>query len=550
MHTDAAVSLDGHRTTIPQNSPFAKLVKEEEEDALARKHTRAPMVQPTADYCRPPMNLLKMGQAAQEDTHVEDEERARLLEQTLDSFSISAKVVKTEHGPAITRFAIELGKGVNVNKLNGISNNLALAMKANGLRIEVPIPGTSYVGIEVPNSKRQMVTLREVLDSPEMRAQTSPTVVAMGKDITGKPVLCDLKKMPHLLIAGATGSGKSVCINTIVQSIMYRATPKQVRLMMVDPKVVELQPYNGIPHLLTPVITDPKKAAAALDWALEEMRDRYNRFERAGVNRIDRYNAVITDDNDYMSEIVIIIDEFYDLMQQCRKNVEATIQSLASLARAAGIYMVIATQRPSVDVITGVIKANIPGRIAFAVSNNTDSRTIIDRIGAEKLLRQGDMLYMPSGNPNPMRVQGCYVSDEESEAIIDFVRDYNDSVYDDRVDEHIANVLHEEEEEAAAKERSRSSRGRDSENWEDDYANDPVGENDLLQKAIALAVESGQTSISLLRRRFSLGHSKAGKLIDTMEQMGIISADEGPKPRRTLITREEWAKRQGEIMDE
>ena len=473
------------------------------------------------------------------DTSAEDNGRAQLLEHTLASFNIEARVEYVVHGPAITRFALRLADGVNVNRLNTISNNLAMTMKAVGLRIEIPIPGTSLVGIEVPNQKVSMVTLKEVLDSPAMRANPSPTAVAIGKDITGTPIICELSDMPHMLIAGATGSGKSVCINAIIQSILYRATPQQVRMIMIDPKLVELQPYNGIPHLLTEVVSDPKKAAAALDWLVQEMGDRYRKFQQAGVRNIAGYNKKMTNDNDKMPDIVAIIDEFSDLMVQCRKSVEESIQRLAALARAAGIYMIVATQRPSVDVITGVIKANIPSRIAFAVANNVDSRTIIDSVGAEKLLGKGDMLYFPRSEFRPLRVQGCFVSDNEVSEITDYIKEHNDALYDDRIDEHMERVTAEEEKAANSK---------------NGHADEPEfqadTENELLQRAIAMAVESGQMSISMLRRRLGLGHSRAGKLIDTMANMGIVSQDEGPKPRRTLITREDYLKMQSQILDE
>ena len=308
-------------------------------------------------------------------------------------------------------------------------------------------------------------------------------------------------------------------------------------MLMIDPKLVELQPYNGIPHLLTEVVSDPKKAAAALDWLVQEMGDRYRRFQQIGVRNIQGYNKKMTNEADHMPDIVAIIDEFSDLMVQCRKQVEESIQRLAALARAAGIYMIVATQRPSVDVITGVIKANIPSRIAFAVANNVDSRTIIDSVGAEKLLGKGDMLYFPRSEFRPIRVQGCFVSDGEVQEIADYVKEHNDALYDARVDEHMEKATQEEEQQAAG--------GKDP-----DYEYQADTENELLQKAIAMAVESGQMSISMLRRRLGLGHSRAGKLIDTMAQMGIVSQDEGPKPRRTLITREDYLKMQAEIMDQ
>lgn len=532
VFTDPAVPLTGERISITgQNNDRPRI------DPFEVKHTAEPMKKPEGEYSFPPMGLLREPKHQRQDTSQEDNARAQMLEHTLSSFNITASVEYVVHGPAITRFALRLADGVNVNRLNTVSNNLAMSMKAVGLRIEIPIPGTSLVGIEVPNEKVSMVTLKEVLDSDVMRANPSPTAVAIGKDITGQPIMCELSDMPHMLIAGATGSGKSVCINSIIQSILYRATPQQVRMLMIDPKLVELQPYNGIPHLLTEVVSDPKKAAAALDWLVQEMGDRYRRFQQIGVRNIQGYNKKMTNEADHMPDIVAIIDEFSDLMVQCRKQVEESIQRLAALARAAGIYMIVATQRPSVDVITGVIKANIPSRIAFAVANNVDSRTIIDSVGAEKLLGKGDMLYFPRSEFRPIRVQGCFVSDGEVQEIADYVKEHNDALYDARVDEHMEKATQEEEQQAAG--------GK-----EPDYEYQADTENEMLQKAIAMAVESGQMSISMLRRRLGLGHSRAGKLIDTMAQMGIVSQDEGPKPRRTLITREDYLKMQAEIMDQ
>ena len=533
VFTDPAVDLGSKRIPInPRNEEAPR------EDPFAAKHTREAMRAVSGAYVSPKITQLKEAPRLQFDCSAEDQERAKSLEHTLSSFNIDARVAYVVHGPTITRFALQMGDGVNVNRLNNIVNNLSMAVQAVGLRLEIPIPGTSLVGIEVPNSHVSMVSLREVLDSDVMRNNPSPTAVAIGMDITGTPICCELSEMPHLLIAGATGSGKSVCINSIIMSILYRATPQQVRMLMIDPKVVELQPYNGIPHLLTEVVTEPKKAAAALDWVVQEMSSRYDRFRQAGVRNIGGYNKKIKNPDDRMPDIVVIIDEFSDLMAQCRKQVEESIQRLAALARAAGIYMIVATQRPSVDVITGVIKANIPSRIAFAVANNVDSRTIIDSVGAEKLLGKGDMLYFPRSEFRPIRVQGCYVSDSEVSDVAEFVKNNNDASYDNRIDEHVERVTQAEAEAAEA--------GK--------HANDPEyqtnTENELLQRAIEMAVESGQMSISMLRRRLGLGHSRAGKLLDTMANMGIVSQDEGPKPRRTLINREDYIKMQAQILDE
>jgi len=534
VYTDPAVDMAGKRIAInPRNEEAPRI------DPFEQKHTREAMRAADSEYTKPSLRMLAEPERNLTNYAEEDEERAKLLEKTLASFSIEAKVQYVIHGPAITRFALRLADGINVNRLNNITKNLAMAMQSTGLRTEIPIPNTSLVGIEVPNRKVSKVTFKEVLDSDQMRSNPSPTAVAIGKDITGTPIICELSKMPHLLIAGATGSGKSVCINAIIMSILYRATPQQVRMLMIDPKMVELQPYNGIPHLLTEVVSDPKKAAAALDWVVQEMGDRYRKFQQTGARNIEGYNKKISNENDRMPNIVVIIDEFSDLMVQCRKQVEESIQRLAALARAAGIYMIVATQRPSVDVITGIIKANIPSRIAFAVANNVDSRTIIDSVGAEKLLGKGDMLYYPREEFVPIRVQGCFVSDDEVGDVTEYIKNNNTVEYDDRVDEHMERAAIEEMEASMA-----------ANNHQNDPEYQTNTENELLQRAIEMAIESGQMSISMLRRRLGLGHSRAGKLIDKLANMGIVSQDEGPKPRRTLITREDYAKMQGQIMDE
>jgi S-DNA-T family DNA segregation ATPase FtsK/SpoIIIE len=392
-----------------------------------------------------------------------------------------------------------------------------------------PFRAPNYIGIEVPNKLVSTVSLREVLDSPEMKANPSPLLVALGKDIAGSPVLCDLSKMPHLLIAGATGSGKSVCINSIVCSLLYRTTPEQVRLIMVDPKQVELSVYNTIPHLLVPVVSDPKKAAGALSWVVQEMLERYGKFSAQGVRNLAGYNKANQGTDKVLPNIVVIIDEMADLMEVCRKDVEESIRRLAALARAAGIYMVLATQRPSVDVITGVIKNNIPSRIAFAVSSGTDSRTIIDINGAEKLMGKGDMLYKPTG-ASPTRVQGCFVSDEEVNAIADFIGSRYQTDFDPNIVEHLESTANE--------------RSADEITSRDDDPGAGGGEGsfqELLQQAIEMAVEDGQTSTSMLQRRLRVGYARAGRLIDEMEKRNIISQSEGSKPRKTLITREQYA---------
>ena len=476
-------------------------------------------------YQAPPIRLLSESRhVPQADAAQEDERRAQIIESTLGSFGVEAGVKQIMHGPSITRFAIQIAPGVKVSRVTNTADNLALELKTKHVRVEAPIQGTSYIGIEVPNALVSTVALREVLDSPEMRGNPSPLLVALGKDIAGAPVLCDLSKMPHLLIAGATGSGKSVCINSIVCSLLYRTSPEQVRLIMIDPKQVELSVYNSIPHLLVPVVSDPKKAAGALAWVVQEMLERYGKFSAQGVRNLAGYNKANRGTDKALPNIVVIIDEMADLMEVCRKDVEESIRRLAALARAAGIYMVLATQRPSVDVITGVIKNNIPSRIAFAVSSGTDSRTIIDINGAEKLMGKGDMLYKPAGT-SPLRVQGCLVTDEEVNAVTDYIARRYQTDYDPNIIEHL---------DTAGRERSEA---------DDASSPDEEGEgelDDLLRQAIEMAVEDGQSSTSMLQRRLRVGYARAGRLIDEMEKRGVVSHSEGSKPRKTLITREQY----------
>ena len=477
-------------------------------------------------YTPPPISFLSMPTAVNtSDSAPEDDRRAQQIERTLKTFNVDAQVREITHGPAITRFALKLAEGIKVKQVVSVLDNIMLEMGSDRIRIETPIPGTSYIGIEVPNSNVSPVTLREVLDSPEMQNARSPLSVALGKDIAGKAIIGDLSRMPHLLIAGATGSGKSVCINSIICSLLYRASPKDVRLIMVDPKQVELQVYNGIPHLLIPVVCDPKKAAVALNWTVNEMLERYGRFSKQNVRNLEGYNKKVEAD-ERLPHIVVIIDEMADLMEVCRKDVEESIRRLAALARAAGIYLVLATQRPSVDVITGVIKNNIPSRIAFTVSSGVDSRTIIDINGAEKLMGKGDMLYLPVGASKPVRVQGCFVSDDEVAHIAENIQaryqpDYNHAIQD---------VLEQPAEAAAASE-------------DTDDASSDVRESefsDLLSEAIRMAVHDGQTSISMLQRTLRIGYARAGRIIDEMTKRGIISESEGSKPRKTIITRDEY----------
>lgn len=480
------------------------------------------------EYIFPPIDLLNQSKTMQDpNQRAKDEAGARKLIGTLESFGVQAKLLHVTHGPAITRYELAPAPGVKVSRIVGLVDDIALNMASDGVRIEAPIPGKPAVGIEIPNQKIETVSLRDVLESPEMMREKSPTAVALGKGISGAPVIADMAKMPHVLIAGATGSGKSVCINTIINSIIFRAKPEEVRLILIDPKVVELSVYNGIPHLLVPVVTDPKKASAALSWAVVEMEHRYKRFETMGVRDIRGYNNAIGENEEPMSKIIVIIDELADLMMVAPGEVEESICRLAQLARAAGIHLVIATQRPSVNVITGVIKANIPSRIAFAVSSQIDSRTILDSGGAEKLLGKGDMLYAPQGAGKPTRVQGCFVSDDEVQRIVEFVRGRHSADYNEDVIEQM-NTAADEENTAASDAPS---------------TGEPVDE--MLNKAIELAVDAGQVSISMLQRRLRVGYARAGRLVDEMTLRGITAEAEGPtKPRTVLISREEWRRMQ------
>lgn len=478
-------------------------------------------VVPKEEYHFPTLELLTVPKplSAQElvKAQIEQDNRVTLLEETLKAFSIDARVIGVQRGPAITCFELQPARGVKVSRITSLSDDIALNLAAAGVRIEAPIPGKPAVGIEVPNKEIQTVPLREVLESDEFIHHPSKLAVGLGKDINGHPIVADLAKMPHLLVAGQTGSGKSVCINALITSILYKSSPDDVRLILIDPKVVELKVYNDVPHLLIPVVTDPKKAASALGWAVQEMTDRYNRFAETGRRDIAGYNEMAKRKGwQKMPQIVVIIDELADLMMVSPGEVEDRICRLAQLARAAGIHLVIATQRPSVNVITGVIKANIPSRIAFAVASQVDSRTILDIGGAEKLLGKGDMLFDPSGASKPTRVQGAFVSDQEVEDIVSFVK-MKQSYYDP----NFIQSMEKEPEEAPSQEEK------------EDY--DP-----LLPQAVELAIDAGQVSTSMLQRRFRVGHSRAGRIVDQMELRGFVTPFEGARSRQTLISRDEY----------
>ena len=476
-------------------------------------------------YVYPSIELLNLQQREIKDTRAQDTENAGRLEKTLESFNIPAKVQRVTHGPAVTRFELGLlSSGVNVKRIMSIADNIALDLANGGVRIEIPIPGTNLFGIEVPNREIQSVSLAEVLLSPEMKSAKSPLTVALGRDIAGKPVLCDIAKMPHLLIAGQTGSGKSVCINAIINSLLYRTS----RMIMIDPKVVELQCYNVIPHLLIPVVSDPHKAAGALSWAVAEMLDRYHKMQLKNVREISAYNAKLEPGEEKLPRIVIIIDELADLMMTAPDAVEDSICRLAQKARAAGMHIIIGTQRPSVDVITGLIKANIPSRIAFTVASQVDSRTIIDIAGAEKLIGRGDMLYYPVGLSKPMRAQGAFVSEEEVEKITNYIkRGTGEIEYDEDVMESI-----EREARAIGQTGKKPSASDDGEGASAGDAK--------LRDALEIATDLGKISTSLLQRKLSIGYGRAAKIIDTMESRGFVSAPDGQKPREVLITKTQY----------
>lgn len=469
-------------------------------------------------YTLPPVELLKQGKTSSKKSSDNLAENARLLEETLKSFNVEAKVVNVTKGSSVTRYEIQPAIGVKVSRIVSLSDDIALNLRARSIRIEAPIPGKAAVGIEVENETRETVTIREMIDSREFKREASKLAFAVGKDISGRPVVADLAKMPHLLIAGATGSGKSVCINTIIASILYRATPDEVRLIMVDPKMVELGNYNGIPHLLIPVVTDPNKAAAALNWAVAEMTNRYKKFAENNVRDLKSYNALMKREKkseEIMPQIVIIIDELADLMMVASSQVEQAISRLTQLARAAGMHLIVATQRPSVDVVTGLIKANIPSRIAFMVSSQIDSRTIIDMAGAEKLVGNGDMLYKPQDIDKPLRIQGPYISDDEVMNLIRFVKS---QVEDENYDSEIAETIEKGDVSVASNDQ----------------------EDELMDEAIMTVIDAGQASVSMLQRKFRIGYNRAARIIEDMQSLGVIGPPDGSRPRSVLWSIEDY----------
>ncbi|WP_429808542.1 DNA translocase FtsK 4TM domain-containing protein [Cohnella laeviribosi] len=485
--------------------------------AAASSGAPKPLHKPKKPYRIPPLHLLNKPQGGGRGGSAADtRETARKLEATLESFGVRARVLDVARGPAVTRYELQPDVGVKVSRIVNLTDDIALALAAKDIRMEAPIPGKSAIGIEVPNSEVSIVTLREVLESQEFRDAQSKLSIALGRDISGTPIIGNLARMPHLLVAGATGSGKSVCINGIIASILYKAKPDEVKFLMIDPKMVELNVYNGIPHLLAPVVTDPRRAALALKKIVVEMEKRYEKFSKSGTRNIEGYNALMLNGDNpdaVLPYYVVIVDELADLMMVAAGDVEDSIMRLAQMARAAGIHLIIATQRPSVDVITGVIKANIPSRIAFGVSSQVDSRTILDMAGAEKLLGRGDMLFLPMGSSKPIRVQGAFLSDAEVEAVVSHVRSQAEAEYNEELVPEISEEQEGEETEIV---------------------------DELFDQAVSIVLEAKQASVSLLQRRMRIGYTRAARLIDYMEAKGIVGPYEGSKPREVLTSLEQY----------
>ena len=485
-------------------------------------------------YCFPPIDLLNKAKNGAMDGTTEMRENTRRLNETLASFKIEAHIINVTRGPSVTRYEVELEKGVRLNKLTTVADDIALSLGASGVRIAA-VPGKiSVVGIEVPNRAVTTVSLREVIDSHEFAKAKSKSSFAVGKDIAGNCIVGNIAKLPHMLIAGTTGSGKSVCMNSIIISLLYKASPDDVKLIMVDPKMVELGIYNGIPHLLIPVVTDPKKAAGSLQWAVTEMMRRYKAMSDAGVRDLETYNSIVETEEDgkKLPQVVVIIDELADLMLVAAKEVEESICRIAQMGRAAGIHLIIATQRPSADVITGLMKANIPSRIAFAVASAMESRIILDTQGAEKLVGRGDMLFAPIGSGKPLRVQGCFVSDPEVEAVASYVKENYINNYDQAVMEEI-------ERKAVQTGNGKSSAS------EPDPNSDELDGDEMLPAAVDVILETGQASVSMLQRRLKLGYARAARIVDEMEEKGIVGPFQGSKPRTILITKDQWEAMKG-----
>ncbi len=491
-------------------------------------------------YCFPPLDLLRPAKGGAADGTTEMRENTRRLNETLASFKIEARIINVTRGPSVTRYEVELEKGVRLNKLTTVADDIALSLGASGVRIAA-VPGKiSVVGIEVPNRAVTTVSLRDVIGSNEFNKAKSKSSFAVGKDIGGNCIVGNIAKLPHMLIAGTTGSGKSVCMNSIIISLLYKASPDDVKLIMVDPKMVELGIYNGIPHLLIPVVTDPKKAAGSLQWAVTEMMRRYKAMSDAGVRDLESYNSIVEaeEEGSKLPQVVVIIDELADLMLVAAKEVEESICRIAQMGRAAGIHLIIATQRPSADVITGLMKANIPSRIAFSVASAMESRIILDTQGAEKLVGRGDMLFAPIGSGKPLRVQGCFVSDPEVEAVANYVKDNYISTYDQTVMEEIE------------KKAMQAGNGKGNAAAAEPDVSDELEGDEMLPAAVDVILETGQASVSMLQRRLKLGYARAARIVDEMEEKGIVGPFQGSKPRAILITKEQWAAMKGEAPPE
>lgn len=521
----------GNTLPSPENNPVSKeKVKLSESDLDLTEDMKKAAVKPKTEYKFPPYHLLSKGaRKSGGDNGKQLRETALRLQQTLHTFGVNVTVTDISQGPAVTRYELQPEVGVKVSKIVNLADDIKLNLAATDIRIEAPIPGKAAVGIEVPNSENSAVALRDLLESPEFKNFDSKLAFAVGKDIGGKTVVADIAKMPHLLIAGATGSGKSVCINTVIMSLLYKAKPDEVKLIMIDPKVVELSVYNGIPHLMIPVVTDPKKAAAALHWGVAEMEERYKKFADLNVRDLKGYNKKVsemTENNgqpipEKLPQVVIIVDELADLMMVAPGEVEESICRLAQLARAAGIHLIIATQRPSVDVITGLIKANMPSRIAFAVSSGVDSRTILDMNGAEKLLGKGDMLFYPQGMSKPARVQGAFVSDKEVSEVVDYIKGQCiENHYAADIEEKISNI---------------SASGGGS-----GFTNDASERDSYFVDAGKFIIEKEKASIGMLQRVFKIGFNRAARIMDQLEEVGVVGPEEGTKPRRVLMTEEQF----------
>ena len=499
---------------------------------LVEQEIAAAQAAPKPDYSFPPIDLLQRTRGRAADGTAEMKENTQRLNESLASYKIDAHISNVTRGPSVTRYEVELEKGVRLNKLTSCADDIALSLGASGVRI-APVPGKiSVVGIEVPNQTVTTVPLREVIDSPEFSRASDKSSIAVGKDISGVCIVGNIAKFPHMLIAGTTGSGKSVCMNSIIISILYKASPEDVKLIMIDPKMVELGIYNGIPHLLIPVVTDPKKAAGSLQWAVTEMMRRYRSMSDAGVRDLESYNSMIDGgevEGERLPQVVVIIDELADLMLVAAKEVEESICRIAQMGRAAGIHLIIATQRPSADVITGLMKANIPSRIAFSVASAMESRIILDTVGAEKLVGKGDMLYSPIGSGKPQRVQGCFVTDSEVEAVTNYVKEHFASTYDQSVMDDIER-----------KAEQTGSKGSHATASDPDPCTEELAHDEMLPDAVDVILETKQASVSLLQRRLKLGYARAARIVDEMEEMGIVGPFVGSKPRQILVTKEQW----------